>query len=194
MIQQFPVPTDWKSEKWWNNRSPEERVFHLRVPKKWQSVDDLPLPKAVQAWLKDYKYGSSLYLYGPSGSGKTAIAQHVLKYLVSTQPLSGRFVSSEKYIEMIKDSFENDGFLPEMYSTPYLLKYLQGVYSVLLLDSVGNERETDFSVHEIGSLIRRRNEDMRSLIITTTMNTIDFTRRYGERVAGSVNEMHIVRI
>lgn len=194
MIQQFSVPTDWKSEKWWNNRSPEERQFHLRIPKKWQSVDDLALPKAIQAWVRDYQYGDSLYLYGPSGSGKTAIAQHVLKFLVRDQCLSGRFVSSEKYIEMIKDSFENDGLLPEMYSTPYLLKYVQGVYSILLLDSVGNERETEFSTHEIGSLIRRRNEDMRSLIITTTMNTVDFSRRYGERVAGSINEMTIVRV
>ena len=194
MTQQFTVPTDWKSEKWWNNRSSEEREFHLRVPKKWQTVDDLVIPKAVQSWLKGYTYGDSLYLYGPSGSGKTAIAQHVLRRLVTTKSLSGRFVSSEKYIEMIKDSFENDGFLPEMYSTPYLLKYIQGVYSVVLLDSVGNERETEFSTHEVGSLLRRRNEDMRSLIITTTLSTVDFTRRYGERVAGSVNEMTVVKV
>lgn len=193
MTQQFPVPIDWKSEKWWNNRPVDERLSHLRIPKRW--VDTSPdLPKAVNSWLKSYQPGNSLYLYGPSGSGKTSIAQALLKSLISKYPLSGRFVSSEKYIEMLKDSFENDGLLPEMYSTPYLLKYIQGTYSVVLLDGVGNERETDFSIHEIGSLLRRRNEDMRSVIITTTMSVVDFTRRYGDRVSGSLNDMTTIRL
>lgn len=193
MTQQFPVPTDWKSEKWWNNRSPEERLFHLRIPKRWSALTT-DLPTSVETWLRNYSYGDSLYLYGPSGSGKTAIAQTVLKTLVTKHQMSGRFVSSEKYIEMIKDSFENDGFLPEMYSTPYLLKYIQGTYSVVLLDSVGNERETEFSAHEVGSLIRRRNEDMRSLIITTTLSVVDFVRRYGDRVSGSINDMTTIKL
>jgi DNA replication protein DnaC len=193
MAQQFPVPTDWKSERWWNNRSTEERLFHLRIPKKWSS-QQIELPRTVANWVKTYEYGKSLYLHGPSGSGKTAIAQCAIKQLVSTHHLSGRFVSSETYIEMLKDSFEGDGSLPEMYSSPHLLKYIRGVYSVLLLDGVGNERETDFSVHEIGSLIRKRDEDMRSTIITTTIGVTDFIRRYGERVSGCINEMSIIKI
>lgn len=193
MTQQFPVPTDWKSEKWWNNRSVEERLYHLKIPKRWADLT-VDLPKPVQDWLERYQYGASLYIYGPSGAGKTAVAQTLLKQLVARHQLSGRFVSSEKYIEMLKDSFENDGLLPEMYSTPYLLKYLQGTYSVVLLDSVGNERETEFSAHEVGSLIRRRNEDLRSLIITTTLSVVDFTRRYGDRVSGSINDMTTVKL
>lgn len=196
MTQQFQVPIDWKSEKWWNNRQPDEREFHLRIPKKWWSFtpDSGRVPSQVSKWLKHYEYGNSLYLYGPSGSGKTAIAQTVLRSLVREHPVSGRFVSSEKYIEMIKDSFENDGLLPEMYSTPYLLKYIQGVYSVVLLDSVGNERETEFASHEIGSLLRRRDEDARSTIVTTSLTVTDFIRRYGERVASAINDMTIVRL
>ncbi len=193
MAQQFPVPTDWKSERWWNNRSTEERLFHLRIPKRWSS-QQVELPKAVATWVKNYEYGNSLYLYGPSGSGKTVIAQSALKQLVNTRPLSGRFVSSETYIDMLKDSFEGDGLLPEMYSSPHLLKYIRGVYSVVLLDGVGNERETEFSVHEVGSLLRKRNEDMRSVIITTAINVTDFIRRYGERVSGCINDMTIVKI
>lgn len=189
----FQVPTDWKSENWWNNRSLDERLFHLRIPKRWVSLE-VDLPPAIRKWVKDYEYGNSLFIYGASGAGKTSIAQAALKAVIRKHPISGRFVSSEKYIEMIKDSFEGDGLLPEMYSTPYLLKYIQGVYSMVLLDGVGNERETDFSTHEIGSLLRRRNEDMRSMIITTSLNTLDFIRRYGERVAGSVNDMTLVRL
>lgn len=193
MTKHFPVPTDWKSEKWWNNRTLEERLFHLRIPRRWADAD-IALPAQVSHWLKNWQYGDSLYLHGPSGAGKTVIAKVALTCLLSKHSVSGRFVSSEKYIEMLKDSFENDGFLPEMYSSPYLLKYIQGVYSIVLLDSVGNERETEFSVHEIGSLIRRRNEDMRSMIITTHLSVVDFARRYGDRVSGSINDMTIVKV
>jgi DNA replication protein DnaC len=192
MNQQFPTPTDWKSEKWWENRSVDERLYHIRVPRRWSSIES-PLPPKVSDWLENFEVGDSLYLYGPSGSGKTGIAVSALKKLV-TKGLSGRFVSSDRYIEMLKDSFENDGLLPEMYSTPYLLKYIQGVFGAVVLDGVGNERETEFSTHEIGTLVRRRNEDMRTLLLTTTLSPLDFARRYGDRVSGSVNDMLVVRV
>lgn len=193
MTQPFQVPTDWKSEKWWNNRSVDERLFHLRVPKRWSSVS-VRLVTELKEWLSTYQYGDSLFIHGPTKSGKTTQAQEVLKQLVTKHPLSGRFVSSEKYIEMIKDSFEGDGLLPEMYSTPYLLKYIQGVYSAVLLDGVGEERETEFASHEIGSLLRRRSDDMRTMIITSALSPIDFTRRYGQRVSSALSEMKVIKL
>lgn len=192
MDQLYPTPTDWKSEKWWQNRSVEERLYHLRIPRRW-SFAAPTIPPKVSDWVERFAPGDSLYVYGPSGSGKTELAVSVLKKLVH-KGLAGRFVSSDRYIEMLKDSFEHDGLLPEMYSTPYLLKYIQGVFGAVVLDGVGNERETEFSTHEIGSLIRRRNEDMRTLVLTTTLSPLDFARRYGERVSGSVNDMLVVKL
>jgi DNA replication protein DnaC len=81
-----------------------------------------------------------------------------------------------------------------MYSMPYLLRYIQGVFDVVMLDGVGQERETEFSCHEIGSLIRRRYEDSRSMIITTSLSPMDFTRRYGDRVKVAITEMTQIRI
>jgi len=117
-----------------------------------------------------------------------------LQSLVVDKPLSGRFVTADRYIEMLKDQFDNDNLLPEMYSSPYLIKYIQGVFDVVVLDGVGQERETDFSIHEVGSLIRRRYEDMRTTIITTTLGVTDFTRRYGERVKSAVLDMPEIKV
>jgi DNA replication protein DnaC len=193
MAQQFTTPTDWKSAKWWNNRPLEERLFHCRIPRKWSALE-AELPTEVSKWLESYEEGDSLYITGHSGSGKTAVAVHVARVLLS-KSLSGRFVNCEKYLEMIKDSFEHDGLLdPNMYSTPYLLRYIQSVYPVVLLDGVGHERETDFANHEVGSLLRRRNEDMRTTIITTHLNTMSFVRRYGERVSGCLSDMKVVNL
>lgn len=199
--QTFPVPTDWKSEKWWRNRSKEERVFHTRIPARWTSftLENLEVSDStkseVSKWLNNYQPGDSLFLHGKSGCGKSVVAQAVLSEVVSNHELSGRFVSSDRYIDMLKDTFEQDGgLLPEMYSMPYLLKYIQGVFDVVMLDGVGQERETDFSTHEIGSLIRRRYEDTRSMIITTTMGVMDFNRRYGDRVKVATTEMTEIRV
>lgn len=200
-ITNYAIPTDWKSVNWWRNRSVEERLFHTKIPNRWLSkelrdleIDSEALQEIIK-WVSNYQQGSSLFLYGRTGTGKSVTGQAVMKDLVTKHPLSGRFVSSERYIEMLKDTFETDsGLLPEMYSMPYLLKYIQGVFDVVVLDGVGQERETEFSVHEIGSLIRRRYEDSRSTIITTSLAPMDFIRRYGDRVKVAVMDMDKVKV
>lgn len=201
MSQTYVVPTDWKSEKWWRNRSVDERMFHSRVPNRWRSIglDDLTISdkamKAINHWVYNYQFGDSLILTGVNGSGKSVTSQAILQYLIREKGVSGRFISADRYIDMLKDSFEGDnGLLPDMYSMPYLLKYIQGVFDVVVLDGVGQERQTDYSVHEVGSLIRRRYEDSRTTIITTTLSQIDFTRRYGDRIAVAVSDMTGIRI
>lgn len=192
----FPTPTDWKSENWWRNRPTDERVFHAKIPPRLAKIDfdSTHITTDVMAWLSDYEPGNSLYIHGRPGSGKSVLAQEVLRRVITSHPLSGRFVSADRYLEMLKDQFDNDNLLPSMYSSPYLIKYIQGVFDVLVLDGVGQERETEFANHEIGSLIRRRYEDMRTVIITSTLSTMDFTRRYGDRVKGAVMEMTEIRV
>lgn len=192
----FPTPTDWKSENWWRNRSAEERLFHAKIPPRLSklAIDEVQLTTDVLAWLEDYEPGSSLYIHGRPGSGKSILAQEVLRRVITSHQLSGRFVSADRYLEMLKDQFDNDNLLPSMYSSPYLIKYIQGVFDVLVLDGVGQERETEFANHEIGSLIRRRYEDMRTVIITSTLSTMDFSRRYGDRVKSAVMDMTEIRV
>lgn len=192
----YPTPTDWKSENWWRNRPSDERLFHAKIPQRLarHSSDEVLLTTELLSWLSEYEPGSSLFIHGRAGTGKSTVAQELLKRVVTEQPLSGRFVSADRYLEMLKDQFDNENLLPSMYSSPYLIKYIQGVFDVLVLDGVGQERETDFANHEIGSLIRRRYEDMRTVIITSTLTTMDFTRRYGDRVKSAISEMSEIRV
>jgi DNA replication protein DnaC len=199
--QTYQVPTDWKSEKWWRNRPVDERLFHTRIPTRWTNWDltnldiDQDVLTELNTWVANYSQGDGLFLYGKTGVGKSVVGQAVLQELIKTSSMSGRFVSSDRYIDMLKDTFEQDGgLLPEMYSMPYLLKYIQGVFDVVLLDGVAQERETEFSCHEIGSLIRRRYEDTRSMIITTSLSPMDFNRRYGDRVKVATMEMTSIRV
>lgn len=192
MSQTFQIPTEWKSAAWWRNRSADERLFHAKIPQRFRSVE-ADIPPMAAHWANNYEEGQSLFIHGKPGTGKTVVAQAVMKLLIA-KGNSGRFVSADQYIEMLKDQFDNDNVLPEMYSSPHLVKYIQGVFDIVLLDGVGQERETEFSVHEIGSLIRRRYENMRSMIITTTLGVTDFNRRYGDRVKSAVLDMVEVRV
>lgn len=179
----FTTPLDWKSEVWWRNRPLDERLFHLHLPERivamGMSADPPPLD-----YFKNWKPGDNLFIHGPSGSGKTQMASEILDALVRAHKVSGRYIGADPYIEMLKDSFDNDGLLPEMYSSPHLVKYVKGVFDIVVVDGLGDERLTDFAQHELGGLIRQRHDRMKSTIVTSRLNIGDISNRYtGGRLA-----------
>lgn len=171
----YETPLDWKSELWWRKRSVEERQFHLHLPKR--IARDLLAVDTLATWP-----GTSLLIQGPSGSGKSLRAAEYLTQAVTDGEVSGRWVEADDYIEMIKESFNNDGLLPDMYSSPHLIKYIKGSFDVVVLDGLGEERLTDFAVHELGSLIRKRHDRMKCTIITSRLSLGDIKHKYGERL------------
>jgi DNA replication protein DnaC len=124
----------------------------------------------------------SVLIYGPSNAGKSVRAAELLKGYISNG-MSGRWVEADDYIDMIKDSFDNDGKLGDEYSSPYLVKYIKGSFDVLVLDGLGEERLTEFAAHELGSLIRKRHDRLKTTIITSRLSMVDIKNRYGERLA-----------
>lgn len=114
--------------------------------------------------------------------------------VMSAHQLSGRFVSSDRYVEMLKDQFDNDNQLPEMYAMPHLIKYIKGVFDIVVVDGLGEERLTEFAQHELGSLLRQRYEDCRSTIITTSLTSSDLVKRYGQRISGVIGDMTRVEL
>jgi len=188
-------PTEWKSARWWQNRPLEERLAWANFPPRWKDAqyeESLISDKTFNAIAKFISGESNgLFLHGPSGAGKTPIAVSILRDILTNKSASGRFITADRYVEMLKDQFDNDNELPEMYSMPHIVKYLKGVFDIVVLDAVGDERSTEFSQHEIGSLLRQRNEDLRKTIITTCLSPTEFVRRYGDRVATVLEDMTI---
>jgi DNA replication protein DnaC len=105
--------------------------------------------------------------------------------------VSGRWVEADDYIEMIKDSFDNDGLLPEMYSSPHVVKYVKGVFDVVVIDGLGEERLTEFASHELGSLIRKRFDKQKATIITSRLSLQDIKNRYGSRLANPLADFDL---
>lgn len=166
-------------------------MFNSKVPprldhgKLWVENDN----QRISTWLSGYHTGDGLLITGASGSGKTYQAICILNYLLSSHKVSGRFVDADDYIEMLKDSFDSSGSLPEMYSSPHLLKYIKGVWDVVVLDGLGQERRTDFAKHELGSLIRHRHDHGLTTIVTSTMGITDLLNVYGDRIRSPLRDM-----
>ena len=166
-------------------------MFHCKVPPRLDHgkyASEKP-NQQVDDWVLNYHTGDGLLLTGPSGVGKTYQSICVLNCLLATPKVSGRFVDADDYIEMIKDSFDAGGSLPEMYSSPHLLKYIKGVWDVVVLDGLGQERRTDFAKHELGSLIRHRHDHGLTTIITSTMGIPDLLNVYGDRIKSPLKDM-----
>jgi DNA replication protein DnaC len=176
-VVNYSTPIEWKSEAWWRNRSKDERLFHMHIPKR--------IRENMDGWhhCPHNKELPNLFIQGPSGCGKSLIAASTLKHLVSDHNCSGRWVEADDYIEMLKDSFDSNGVLPEMYSSPHLIKYIKGVFDVVVIDGLGEERLTEFASHELGSIIRKRYDKQKATIITSRLSIQDIKNRYGSRLA-----------
>jgi len=159
----------------------EERLEFARAPMRVrrESTDEDAFMDFVDRW----EEGSSLLLTGKSGTGKSIKAFDTAQQLATVHNLSVRWASADQYIDMIKDSFDNDGLLPYEYSSPYLVKNIKSTFDVVVLDGLGDERLTEFAAHELGSLIRVRYDKMRTTIVTTRLSMVDLKARYGERLA-----------
>lgn len=194
--------TEWHSNKYWQNRPKDEKIKNLRIPARFADkslknydtdAGDTEAFDAVNNWCanatKHLTEGMGLVLYGPTGVGKTHMAQGALVHVVSLNPRSGIFITSDRYVDMVYDEMRNDGELPEAYSDPFLMKYMRRTFDLLVLDGLGSERATtEFARNALISLIDNRYEEKLTTIITTALGPSDLGRIYGKRVLSLLQE------
>lgn len=178
------MDNDWHSALWWRKRPQPERLSNLHLPPRIE----VPHLQAQGPWNPESSYIVS-------GEAAHDEAARMAANFVTFNELSGRWIDADDYIEMLKDSFgAEDGLLPEMYSSPHLIKYLKGVFDVVVLADLGEERKTEFATHELGNLIRKRHARMLTTIITTRLTYADLLARYGDRVAPALTEFEVIYV
>lgn len=194
--------TEWRSNNYWRNRSVEERIQNLRIPARFRNkglhtfdtdAGDKDAFDAVSKWYSSLQTnldeGMGLLLYGPTGVGKTHIAQGLLQHAVANNNLSGAFVTTDRFMDMIYDSQKNDGMLPAPYKDPNFLKYIRRIFDIVVLDGLGAERATtEFARKEIPSLIDNRYEEQLTTIVTTPLSPNEIGRIYGQRILSILQE------
>jgi DNA replication protein DnaC len=141
--------------------------------------------KAVQTFVNglvlDKQYSNNFLISGPVGTGKSFLS-HCIENALKTYNVDVLYFTSMDLFEYIKiNIFSNtasssDGSLSDLYDT-----------RVLIIDDLGTEKATDFSVSQINDIIDKRLRKKLSTIITTNFSLTDIDKNYGSRIVSRIN-------
>jgi DNA replication protein DnaC len=129
--------------------------------------------------------GRGLWLMGDVGTGKTTLAMLVSKAALQSGH-SVAIYSVPRLLSEIRSSY--DAGAGER-SYEQLFRALVSV-DLLHLDDLGAERQTDWVLEQLYSLINERYEAERSVVITTNLVDVEeLERQIGKRIVSRLTEM-----
>jgi DNA replication protein DnaC len=172
----------------------KSRRLEGRIPRRFRDVafdrspvKDLPPPivAEVRRFVRDLGAnldgGRGLWFVGDPGTGKTAAAMLISKLAIE----AGRSVavySTPRLLNVIRESIDSEqGVLG--------LLDLLGTVELLHLDDLGAERQTDWVLEQLYSIVNTRYEDQRSLLITTNLQPPELADQIGARTVSRLIEM-----
>lgn len=192
--------TEVKSPKYWRNRPVEERLTNLRIPPRYRkcSFDNYDtsgtsdkIVGALSKWIDtptNIEEGLGLYLSGDTGTGKTHLAVATLKEMVTKYQLSGLYLNFDTFVEMVYDSRNMEGELPEMYGNPHLLRYARRVYDVVVIDNLNADRVTDYILKMTSDLIQARYDAQLTTIYTSLIRPDKLPTLFNARIASMIRQ------
>lgn len=114
--------------------------------------------------------GTGLYIEGTNGTGKTHLAAAIAMQLMTEQEIPCICRTTGDLLMDIKAAFNQEGITEQE-----ILKTYKDV-PLLILDDLGKEQCTDWSISTLYSIINDRYEQMLPTIITTNYNSDDLVR------------------
>lgn len=108
-----------------------------------------------------YKKNQGLLLYGPVGTGKSFTAACIGNYLLN----NAKPVIMTSFVKILQDIWENDR------EAEYIT--ILNSASLLIIDDLGTERETDYALEKVYNIIDSRVRANKPLIITSNLELND---------------------
>lgn len=108
-----------------------------------------------------YKKNQGLLLYGPVGTGKSFTAACIGNYLLN----NAKPVIMTSFVKILQDIWENDR------EAEYIT--ILNSASLLIIDDLGTERETDYALEKVYNIIDGRVRANKPMIITSNLELND---------------------
>jgi DNA replication protein DnaC len=166
----------------YRHRSPDElheMLAEIGIPARFRTATVKKLEQTTE----------SLYLTGPRGTGKTYMAAAIIREIVMdktpSHSLSGlQWISAPDLLLEIRATFRDGSERSE--------KGIIAQYSdchLLVLDDLGAEKTTDWSLQTLYTIIDRRYREERQTIITSNLSLDELAERLDDRIASRLSEL-----
>jgi len=173
----------------WETKGRERACLELFTKRIAQDLETVTISIHEQHVL-DLQQGKGLFLYGAPGSGKTlyacALALEVKRrgLIYPNNPrYKIKFTDCLNLLHIIRSSFEDGNN-----TTNHILdEYTQ--VGLLILDDLGAERATDWSLQIVQMIVNNRYEGIQPTIITSNFGLNDLSRLLDDRLVSRINGM-----
>jgi DNA replication protein DnaC len=128
--------------------------------------------------------GRGLWFMGDVGTGKTTLAMLVSKAALAAG-YSVAIYSVPHLLAEVRDTYDSD---PGERSYMDFFRRLVAV-DLLHLEDLGAERQTEWVLEQLYSLINQRYEDERSVVVTTNLRLDELERQIGARTVSRLVEI-----
>lgn len=190
MNQQTGVPCLCQIGEQTGLRQKREEHWNKVIPPRYQpfTLDTCPnhaLIGTMYDWLgpDPHKTGHGLVICGHVGRGKTGAAIGALRHY-HDQGISVDYRNVQELLDDIKADFDKPMNRPDHEQA--LTK--AGRARLLLLDDLGAERVTDWSMSVIDQLLRKRYENYKATVMTSNLTRDAFERYAGGRLMSRIND------
>lgn len=199
--QSTDTSTEEQSRSTWTHQGHEhenkkrrfERAFIASgAPARYRFAHPTDFPSAMEEAITKFaeKTLDGILLTGPAGCGKTHFAVAALNEWIRRQdpPISAlhslnypKFVTVPALLAMIRNTFSGKAEMTELDIIDRLVDI-----PVLVLDDIGAEKVTDFSLQTLYLIVDGRWGNQKQTIFTSNFSPSALAERVGERIASRV--------
>ncbi len=174
-----------------DNRTPDEIIKQNMswqgVPSKYGlcSFDNFEGNSKISEYLKAIAYSKeNIVLTGNPGCGKTHLAIAMMRHTGS-----GKFITIPDLLLQIRDTFNSGNLLTEKELIEDFSKE-----GFLVLDDLGAEKSSEYSITTLYLILNRRINDEKKTVITTNLSMQKISEALGDRISSRLSGMNIVKI